>query len=279
MLGWHLEQAHQLLRELGPIDAQGRALGERAARHLAAAGRRALARDDLTLAASLLGRALARLDVADPARADLALDWCEALLSAGDVATAVRAIDELGRFAHDSDRLRAWHTCFSGQLAVLTDPQGAARHRGRGRGRGRGADARPVTPRARRRPTRCTRSCSRARQDRRVRGGARPGARRSAARARPPSRQRRAGRRAGRRALGTEPGHARQRPLPRRRARAAHHPGRPRGRGRRAALSGRARDAARTRRRGAAHDRVVAAHGRRARHHATRCSRPMSSPG
>src|SRR5262249_57736512 len=24
---------------------------------------------------------------------------------------------------HDSDRLRAWHTCFAGQLAVLTDPQ------------------------------------------------------------------------------------------------------------------------------------------------------------
>src|SRR5439155_166428 len=50
-IGWHLEQAHQHLRELGPIDAQGRALGERAARYLAAAGRRALARDDLPLAA------------------------------------------------------------------------------------------------------------------------------------------------------------------------------------------------------------------------------------
>src|SRR6266436_1184797 len=44
-IGWHLEQAHRHLRELGPIDAQGRALGQRAARYLAAAGRRALARD------------------------------------------------------------------------------------------------------------------------------------------------------------------------------------------------------------------------------------------
>ena len=50
-IGWHLEQAHQHLRELGPIDATGRALGERAARRLAAAGRRALARDDVPLAA------------------------------------------------------------------------------------------------------------------------------------------------------------------------------------------------------------------------------------
>src|SRR6185503_3625640 len=103
-MGWHLEQAHQHLRELGPVDAQGRVLGERAARYLAAAGRRALVRDDLPLAASLIGRALDRLDAADPARADLALDWCEALLAAGDVGPGARAIEELGRFVGESDR-------------------------------------------------------------------------------------------------------------------------------------------------------------------------------
>jgi class 3 adenylate cyclase/ketosteroid isomerase-like protein len=122
-LGWHLEQAHQHLRELGPLDSHGGVLGERAARHLAAAGRRALARDDLLPAASLLERALDRLSAEDPARADLALDWCEALLAAGDVGTAARAIAELGHLVADSDRLRAWHTCFGGQLAVLTDPK------------------------------------------------------------------------------------------------------------------------------------------------------------
>src|SRR5262249_33148643 len=87
-LGWHLEQAHQSLRDLGPLDAQGRAIGERAARHLAAAGRRALARDDVPVAASLVGRALARLDETDPARADPAPDWCAALPASGDLATA-----------------------------------------------------------------------------------------------------------------------------------------------------------------------------------------------
>jgi tetratricopeptide (TPR) repeat protein len=122
-LGWHLEQAHQSLRDLGPLDTKGRALGERAARHLAAAGRRALARDDVPVAASLVGRALARLDETDPARADLALDWCEALLASGDVATAATAISELGRFVDGSDRLRGWHTCLAGQHGVLTDPQ------------------------------------------------------------------------------------------------------------------------------------------------------------
>ncbi|HVN86363.1 MAG TPA: adenylate/guanylate cyclase domain-containing protein, partial [Candidatus Binatia bacterium] len=156
-IGWHLEQAHQHLRELGPLDEKGKTLGARAATRLAAAGRRALARDDVPLAASLLGRAMERLDAADPARADLALDWCEALLSAGDVGPAAKAIDELGKFVDDAtasgslswkkggregfangssaqipldppfangevNRLHAWHTCFTAQLAVLTDP-------------------------------------------------------------------------------------------------------------------------------------------------------------
>ncbi|HXK25279.1 MAG TPA: nuclear transport factor 2 family protein [Myxococcota bacterium] len=123
MLGWHLEQAHALLGELGPLDARGQALGERAARHLAAAGRRALARDDLSLAASLLGRALERLDPDAPTRAEVVLDWGEALLAMGDVGRAERAIDELGRLAGDSRRLRAWHASFAAHLAALADPQ------------------------------------------------------------------------------------------------------------------------------------------------------------
>src|SRR5262249_8596740 len=97
-IGWPLEQAHRPLAGLGPRDAQGRALGGRAARSLAAAGRRALARDDVAVAADLLGRAMARLDAADPARAELALDWCEALLAAGQVGPAADAIAELGRW-------------------------------------------------------------------------------------------------------------------------------------------------------------------------------------
>ncbi|MBX3023588.1 AAA family ATPase [bacterium] len=145
-IGWHLEQAHQLLAELGPLDAAATALGGRAATRLAAAGRRALAGDDVALAAALLGRALARLDAGDPGRADLLLDWCEALLSAGDVGPAAQAIAELQRLvasapgpgaepagaADDAiplrpraanSRLAAWHTCFAGQLTVLTAPQ------------------------------------------------------------------------------------------------------------------------------------------------------------
>jgi len=122
-IGWHLEQAHQHLRELGPIDARGQELGSRAAKYLAAAGRRALARDDLPVAANLLGRALERLDPSDPARAELILDRCESLLAAGDVTPAAAAIADLAGFGAGSARLQAWHTCFAGQLAALTEPQ------------------------------------------------------------------------------------------------------------------------------------------------------------
>ncbi len=123
-IGWHFEQAHQHLRELGPLDDKGRLLGARAARHLAAAGRRALARDDVRLAAGLLGRAIERVEPNDPTRAGLALDWCEALLAAGEVGPAGAAIDELARFTADSARLRAWHACFTGQRTALTAPEG-----------------------------------------------------------------------------------------------------------------------------------------------------------
>src|SRR5262249_6680653 len=122
-IGWHFEQAHRHLRELGPLDAKGKSLGERPATRHAAPGRRSLARDDGPLAASLLGRAIDLLDERDASRADLALDWCEALLSAGDVALASTAIDELARWIAQVPRLRAWHTCFTGQLTILTAPR------------------------------------------------------------------------------------------------------------------------------------------------------------
>jgi class 3 adenylate cyclase/ketosteroid isomerase-like protein len=120
--GWHLEQAHEHLLELGPVDDAGRRCGARAAEHLSAAGRRALARDDVAAAAGLLGRAIARLDDDEPERAELALDWCEALLTAGDVTSARSAINTLGASVGDSPRLEAWHTCFDAQLAVMTEP-------------------------------------------------------------------------------------------------------------------------------------------------------------
>lgn len=121
-IGWHFEQAHRFLRELALLDDRGRSLGERASRRLAAAGRRALARDDLSPAAGLLGRALDTLDPGDAGRAELSLGRCEALLAVGDVAVAAQAITDLERLAARTSRIDAWRVCFAGQLAVLTAP-------------------------------------------------------------------------------------------------------------------------------------------------------------
>jgi hypothetical protein len=81
-LGWHLSRP-QHLRE--PARSTRRPPSASVRRAPAAAGRGRW-RATILPAANLLGRALDRLDAADPARADLAIDWCEALLSAGDVA-------------------------------------------------------------------------------------------------------------------------------------------------------------------------------------------------
>jgi tetratricopeptide (TPR) repeat protein len=65
ILGYHLEQAYRYRSELGLVDDDTRALGERAAGFLAAAGRRALERSDDHAAVTLLERALA-IGLAEP---------------------------------------------------------------------------------------------------------------------------------------------------------------------------------------------------------------------
>ena len=122
VLGYHLEQAHAYLVELGSAGDDAARLGRRASGHLASAATRALHRDDLVAAAGLAGRALALTDDPDR-RAAVLLDRCEALLAMGDVTASVQAIAELRAVSGD-DRLRAWVTCFDAQLAILTDAAG-----------------------------------------------------------------------------------------------------------------------------------------------------------
>jgi DNA-binding SARP family transcriptional activator len=56
-------------------------------------------------------------------QAELLVARCEALLTAGDVASATGAVSQLQEAARDSGRLAAWGTCFDGQLSMLTDPE------------------------------------------------------------------------------------------------------------------------------------------------------------
>jgi tetratricopeptide (TPR) repeat protein len=71
LLGYHLERAHGYRSELGRVDEHSFALAQRAAQHLAAAGRRAVRAREDNAAAGLLGRAGALLPASARERLDL----------------------------------------------------------------------------------------------------------------------------------------------------------------------------------------------------------------
>jgi len=88
ILGYHLEQAFRCRVETSKFDEQTRGLRDRAAEALTAAGQKAFARGDMPAAASLLGRAAAVMEAADPNRLALVPDLSEALIEIGDFTTA-----------------------------------------------------------------------------------------------------------------------------------------------------------------------------------------------
>jgi class 3 adenylate cyclase/tetratricopeptide (TPR) repeat protein len=94
ILGYHLEQAHRYLGELGPLDDQGLAIGRDAAARLSTAGKRALARGDMHAAANLFQRATALLPPDDLQRAELLPELGETLMGLGDFAGARAVLAE-----------------------------------------------------------------------------------------------------------------------------------------------------------------------------------------
>jgi class 3 adenylate cyclase/predicted ATPase len=94
ILGYHLEQAHRYRVELGAVDDETRALGERAADFLAAAGRRALERSDNHAGVNLLERALA-IGLSDPrARVLTQLELFAGLNRVGRLSDRPRLVEE-----------------------------------------------------------------------------------------------------------------------------------------------------------------------------------------
>jgi tetratricopeptide (TPR) repeat protein len=84
ILGYHLEQAHGYLTDLGTQDDHVRELGLRAATLLASAGRRAFGRGDMPAAANLLRRAVALLPEDDEERLALLPPLGEAFMETGE---------------------------------------------------------------------------------------------------------------------------------------------------------------------------------------------------
>jgi class 3 adenylate cyclase/tetratricopeptide (TPR) repeat protein len=93
ILGYHLEQSYRYRTELGPIDDEIRVLAERAALHLAEAGRRAAQRADIDAASGLLSRAADLLPTGHPGRARILAQLGETLMDGGRSAEAVRVLD------------------------------------------------------------------------------------------------------------------------------------------------------------------------------------------
>jgi class 3 adenylate cyclase len=137
LLGYHLEQSCTYRRELGGNGEVRGALSARASRHLAAAGRRAIERQDYRAAANLLGRAAGVLpDGACDARLEVDLGWsrfqagegAERVLSGflDAAARAARAGDEVGELGLRVDRA-GYELAYEGSAAARTTHERCSR--------------------------------------------------------------------------------------------------------------------------------------------------------
>ncbi|MGZ8717407.1 MAG: ATP-binding protein, partial [Gaiellaceae bacterium] len=106
LVGYHLEQASRCRADLGNPD---HATAERAAVLLAAAGQRAYARNDMSAARNLIGRALALGDLGDR-RAELLRQLAGAHWGTSDVAGAMDVIGEaIERAVTSGDQHQEWY--------------------------------------------------------------------------------------------------------------------------------------------------------------------------
>ena len=123
ILGYQLEQAYGYRAELGPLDQHARELATRAGQRLAAAGRRALAREDMPAAAALLARAAELYARAAPDRLELLPDLGAALIEIGELSDANVILGEAVRLADDQDNLRVrWRAAIERtQMSVESD--------------------------------------------------------------------------------------------------------------------------------------------------------------
>jgi len=99
--GYHLEQAYRYRDELGSLDDHTRSLGEQAGELLTAAGRLALAGDDVPAAVNLLERGVALFPRTNSARGYVLLELAVALMRSGAFAAAEGALEEALALARD----------------------------------------------------------------------------------------------------------------------------------------------------------------------------------
>jgi len=127
IVGHHLEQAARFRAELGPLPGPYREAASRGAAHLAAAGRRALARGDLPAAVGLLDRAADLLPPDGPGRAAILAAIGSALTEQGDFRRAAEVFSGAEEAAlTDVDADQAYTSLTRLHLFFFTDPEGVA---------------------------------------------------------------------------------------------------------------------------------------------------------
>ena len=126
ILAYHLEQAHRLLSELGPLDDAERELGLRAAAHYAASARRALDRSDDRAAATLYRHAADLLPEGHPDRPRTLYDLGRASEHGLDPRAAFAALDgAVAAAAVSGQRSIEWMARIGrGYVQTLIDPLG-----------------------------------------------------------------------------------------------------------------------------------------------------------
>jgi class 3 adenylate cyclase/tetratricopeptide (TPR) repeat protein len=126
IVGYHLEQAHGSLLDLGPASDQTAALARRAAEPLASAGERAYARGDMPAAVNLLMRATALLPAYDVRRLELLTEVAFALTETGDFERLTAVAGELTAAATEIEDagLQADAVIVELWIRLFTDPEG-----------------------------------------------------------------------------------------------------------------------------------------------------------
>jgi class 3 adenylate cyclase/tetratricopeptide (TPR) repeat protein len=134
IVGYHLEQAHRCLLELGPPDDHARELASRASNHLVAAGMRAWDRGDERAAENLLHRALELLPGGDVRRVPVLLTLTEPFYRVGwlvkesmaEEALAIGSSNDDPVLVARSEFVYLTHRAFAHPGAVLPEEIAAA---------------------------------------------------------------------------------------------------------------------------------------------------------
>ena len=123
IVGYHLEQAHRHLSELGLRAAHAGELAARAGELLAPAGRRAYARGDVRSAGGLLSRAASLLPDGHAGRAEALVDLAEALGESSEFERAESTLDEAIRAAAGVRALEARALVARLRIQIRSDPE------------------------------------------------------------------------------------------------------------------------------------------------------------